>query len=1434
MAPTRRGRFTGVRLLVLLLLAALGLQLTPAATLRVGAAGPTALSFDGANDYVEVPDHANLRIPVNLTIEAWIKPTAIPGGYDGVAGKHNYEIGVRPAGAGVQAIFAFSRNFGSWIEIASGELALGQWHHVAGTYDGSNMRLFVNGARVASSVTSGQIDQLPDTFRVGSTELSGDYFQGLIDEVRVSNSIRYVGNFIPAQQPFTADAATRGLWHFDEGQGSATADASGNGHNGSLSGGATWASDSPFSGPDSTPPTISAVSAGAIASTSAQISWTTSEQSSSQVEYGPTTSYGSTTPLDSALVAGHTQTLSGLSPDTLYHYRVISRDAAGNQSVSGDYSFRTLLTDPPAAPVISAIGAAGGGAGEQIVSWTTDVLADSQVEYGLTTSYGSTTPLDPALVTGHSVTLSGLAPSTTYNYRVRSRGGNGELAVSGNAVFTTAGGSAATQGQWEQAMNWPLVPVHAVMQPNGKVLFWDAWELRPNVFARIWDPTSQTFTAVTNQFSSVFCAGHSLLADGRTLVAGGYTSDGVGIKDANMFNPATSAWSRVADMAYARWYPTTNILPDGRVIVFGGQIQPGLMADIPEIYDPVADSWTALNSARLNVGEYPNSYLLPDGRLFIVAAPDARSRTLDIATQQWAQLGEAPVATGSSVMYRPGKILATGGGTNNADPVISGAAVIDMTAASPAWRSVAPMGYTRFQHNLVMLPDGKVLAVGGATKYSLVSTEGVRQAEIWDPATESWSPAGTMRDLRMYHSTALLLPDGRVLVGGGGRIAPAVDYQTAEIYAPPYLFKGARPVIGGAPASAALGETISVQTPDAASIASVALVRLASNTHTINSDQRYVPVSFSAGAGSLSVQLPGEGGVLPPGPYMLFIVNGNGVPSVASIVQIGVGGGQPQPTPSPTSSPTPSPTRTATSTPTATPIPAASPTPGDTPSPTASAAASPTPSPQPGGEALLLLGEPGLMENPDGNAAGIAESFQYLATSSGTVNQISVYVDSGSAASAVVVGLYTNTRDDNPGVLLTQATISGPTAGAWNHVAVPPVQVTGGAKYWLGVLGPAGGGELRFRDTFTGLKAQISAQWDLSILPANWTPGATFFNAPASLYAAQVGVSQGTATPTFTAVPATSTPADTATPTSSPTSTFTAAPLTSTPTSSPTSTFTAAPPTSTSTFTSVPTTATRTPTRTATATRTPTVTRTPTATRTATATRTPTATAGPTSTPTARPTTGSGPEISLMGTAAILDHLDANPAGMAEAFLYTAGTSGTVSKLAVYVDGTSTATKLVVGLYANKSGDVPGALLTQATLNNPTADAWNTVSVPTAAITAGTKYWIAVLGPASSGVLRFRDTSVGGKAQTSKQTNLNSLPGTWSPGTTYFNAPMSAQALGTAAGATVPADGFFAVALPPQAPAPAQPDPPAGAPGVSRFYCDLHRPAARADGAAGG
>ena len=294
-------------------------------------------------------------------------------------------------------------------------------------------------------------------------------------------------------------------------------------------------------------------------------------------------------------------------------------------------------------------------------------------------------------------------------------------------------------------------------------------------------------------------------------------------------------------------------------------------------------------------------FQLPDGRILAAGSDEALMATyaLNVATQTWSVVDSRVLDAGSAVMYLPGKIMKTGSsyiaGDQTVEKGIPSKAttyVLDMTQANPSWQQTASMANARTHLNLTVLPDGNVLATGGSRDISGEFPEyGVLPAELWSPTTQTWTTMASMAVPRMYHSTALLLPDGRILSAGGGRTGDSVSYDflNAEYYSPAYLFKGARPTITAAPDTVQYNSSFFVQTPDAASIASVSLIRNGSVTHAVNMDQRYVPLSFTQTAGGLNVQAPANANLAPPGTYMLFIVNSNGVPSIAPFVRLPAG-----------------------------------------------------------------------------------------------------------------------------------------------------------------------------------------------------------------------------------------------------------------------------------------------------------------------------------------------------------------------------------------------------------------------------------------------------------------------------------------------------------------------------------------------------------------
>jgi hypothetical protein len=200
------------------------------------------------------------------------------------------------------------------------------------------------------------------------------------------------------------------------------------------------------------------------------------------------------------------------------------------------------------------------------------------------------------------------------------------------------------------------------------------------------------------------------------------------------------------------------------------------------------------------------------------------------------------------------------------------------------------MSNARRQLNATILPDGKVLVTGGTSGggFNNEATP-VFSAELWDPETEIWTTLADMKVPRLYHSTAVLLPDGRVLCSGGGQGGdpPYFDYPNAEIYSPPYLFRGPRPTVISAPASVTYDEKFSVRTPDGAAVTKVTWIRLPSVTHAFDSNQRINQLSFSRTPEGIDVTAPSNRNLCPPGHYMLFLLNENGVPSVAKIIKIG-------------------------------------------------------------------------------------------------------------------------------------------------------------------------------------------------------------------------------------------------------------------------------------------------------------------------------------------------------------------------------------------------------------------------------------------------------------------------------------------------------------------------------------------------------------------
>jgi hypothetical protein len=455
-------------------------------------------------------------------------------------------------------------------------------------------------------------------------------------------------------------------------------------------------------------------------------------------------------------------------------------------------------------------------------------------------------------------------------------------------------------GAWGAPFEMGVKGIHSSVLPGGKVLLFSYPFRSVGSDAYVWNPATGAMTNVSIGWNrDIFCSGHSFLPDGRLFVTGGHVhagAYGLGVRNNDIYDPATGTFSPAPLLTEERWYPTNVELPNGRVLVFGGfkNTNTSTKAVTVDSYDPVANTITTLPStANRALGNYPRLHLLPNGK--IANTNVARTQLFDPAANTWTPsaltVNGGRGESGGSVLLPGSSRILSFGGPGDASGADASSEIIDFSAPSPAWRSTGPMNIGRVWLNPVLLPDGKVLAVGGGTGGAY--TNPVLQSEMFDPATETWSLMAVQQAPRVYHSTAILLPDGRVLSAGHDN----GSYQTkGEIYSPPYLFKGPRPTIGAAPSTVNYGGRFTVTTQDAASIARVALIRPGSVTHSLHQDQRYVDLSFTVtGGGTLDIAAPADSRQAPPGDYMLFLVSSSGVPSVAAWVKVATGSEPPPP-----------------------------------------------------------------------------------------------------------------------------------------------------------------------------------------------------------------------------------------------------------------------------------------------------------------------------------------------------------------------------------------------------------------------------------------------------------------------------------------------------------------------------------------------------------
>jgi len=501
---------------------------------------------------------------------------------------------------------------------------------------------------------------------------------------------------------------------------------------------------------------------------------------------------------------------------------------------------------------------------------------------------------------------------------------------------------ASVQGKWDVAVaNLGVIGVHMALLNTGKVLLFSAdhhdYETMDKGKAALWDPATDSVTH-SDLSRHLLCSGHCMLPDGRVLVVGGQAygqnlgqflrallGRGRGVDhDIHTFDPVTEKWSRHADLPRARWYPTCVTLPDGKAMLVCGnwnrivaQIVERLTGsdrfginDTFEIFDPETNTLTAPQPFLKDIGVYLFVHVLPGGFLYVHSWN--KTRLFDLNKQEWipqvftmnspgTRIYPAP---GTSVLLpispdnaQPARVLIAGGSTalkpTKQTPATDRVEIFELNAQDPGqsrWRETTPLAHRRFVSETMLLPDGTLLVLGGAEQGTGDHNHGaVLESERFDPVTETWQTLARASIKRLYHSTAALLPDGRVVAAGstGHEWPPAEQELRLEVFSPPYLANGPRPVINWAPPQVSYGASFNIDTGDAQSIQSVAFVRPSTTTHNNNMDQRYVGLKIVRGnAAQLTVIAPPNGSVAPLGYYMLFIVNTDGVPSIAKFVRV--------------------------------------------------------------------------------------------------------------------------------------------------------------------------------------------------------------------------------------------------------------------------------------------------------------------------------------------------------------------------------------------------------------------------------------------------------------------------------------------------------------------------------------------------------------------
>jgi hypothetical protein len=495
-----------------------------------------------------------------------------------------------------------------------------------------------------------------------------------------------------------------------------------------------------------------------------------------------------------------------------------------------------------------------------------------------------------------------------------------------------------------ESIHLDTVAVHLALLRTGKIIAFAGDDTKIGDWnigkSSLWDPVNPHVGENPPVARNLFCSGHCFLSDGRLLVAGGQSTvhppftNGIlsffGIlqlftkgadHDIHVFDPQTRTWNRYDNMPKARWYPTCVTLPDGRALIVSGVysqahnflFKNGFFNQTYEIFDPSTNTLSSPKPFLKKIKAYPFLKVLPGGTLFVHSEYTTRLlnltnfdtfpekfETKHKGTRTYPGMGCCTLLpiTQSDTDF---KILIAGGSKvtspNNRTDTTDTAEIFTLKAdnlSKSGWNPVKSTNKKRFLSDSVLLPDGTVLVTNGASSGISDDNQGtVREIELYNPENDTWTIIDNLDRDRLYHSSALLLTDGRVVAAGstGHKWSTNPEHyeKEIEIIIPPYLKDNPqRPNISYCPLEIAYGGTFEVKSGDSSEITKVVLIKNSSTTHNNNMDQRCLVLTILDQANDiLKLSSPKDGTYAPPGHYMLFILNKKNVPSIANVLSVG-------------------------------------------------------------------------------------------------------------------------------------------------------------------------------------------------------------------------------------------------------------------------------------------------------------------------------------------------------------------------------------------------------------------------------------------------------------------------------------------------------------------------------------------------------------------